>query len=137
MELQMPVMLERRLQEIDRGFQITDAEFKRALHACEPDLVFDMGDRFDLWHPRKGQWQAVHYRGKHLTSMERGTIPEWNIYFRGMVLRLGWRETLETIANRVPKVTREKVCAFLGAPLRRPVYKERQRITLPSAEADV
>lgn len=108
-----------------RGHQISEVELKQVLRGLNKDIHFDMGAALNLTHPRIGEWQGVFLNGRHLTSMGRGMLPEFNIYrtrkapngdvHRAMLLEIGWRHTLESLVRqRVPGVTWDALCIALG-----------------------
>lgn len=127
---------------LDYGLKFDEVLLKQTLQALNPSLHFDMGAALNLYHPKRGPedfsglddadvrdvvkgWQGVFLNGKHLTSMDRGEIPEYNVYrlvtlpsgFKepGEVLRIGWRTTLENLVRaRVPGVTWDALRLALG-----------------------
>jgi hypothetical protein len=116
----------------DLGQQIHEATLKKGLRELNPWLHFDMGAALNIHHPRIGEWQGVFYKGKNVSSMDRGSLPEYNVYavkkvpefkdgeithrvVRDRVLRIGWRTTLERlIRQNVPGITQETVCVKFG-----------------------
>jgi hypothetical protein len=110
------------------GHSLQDTELKKVLQELNPGIHFDMGANLNLYHPKIEQWQGIFFNGTHASSMQRGTIPEFNIYRqvderqkdgttvkkRGECLFIGWRTTLENlVSKRIPGVTWEALCAKL------------------------
>lgn len=104
----------------DFGQSISEAKLKQALVELCSDLHFDMGGKLDLYHPRISEWQGVFHNGRHVGTMGRGILPEFNVYglFKGQrthVLQVGWRTTLEhLVRSDVPGVTWPRLCLKLG-----------------------
>lgn len=62
------------------GTCIDEVVFKRGLQELNPDLHFDLGGAHDIWHPGISERQGVFFKGKHICSMDRGSLPEFSIY---------------------------------------------------------
>jgi len=112
----------------DFGKSIHEIELKRVLQELNPGIHFDMGGNLNLHHPKIEKWQGIFYNGQHLSSMQRGTVPEFNVYKqieevqpdgtklkgRGEVMFIGWRTTLENMVHKkIPGVTWDALCAKL------------------------
>jgi hypothetical protein len=110
------------------GNALHESVVKKALQELNPGFHFDMGAALNLWHPRITEWQGVFVDGRHVSTLQRGTCPEFTIYkvreqpdpqgrmvkVRGEVLFIGWRNTLERIVReRVNGVTWESLCGKL------------------------
>jgi hypothetical protein len=64
----------------DFGFSMDENTIKNGLRGLNSDIHFDMGAALSLDHPFIGDRQGVFYKGKHICSMDRGTIPEYTMY---------------------------------------------------------
>jgi len=62
------------------GQTLQEDAVKSALLRLQPELHFDLGGRHNIWHPYKETRQSVFYRGRHICSMDRGTLPEFPIW---------------------------------------------------------
>ena len=110
---------------VELGQGMWDTALKKALQSLNPGVHFDMGACLNIYHPNMDIWQGVFFRGKHVGSMDRGWIPEYNVYdmvrrpdgkkdYR-KVNRIGWRTTLQRIVNkRIPGVTWDTLCPALN-----------------------
>lgn len=95
---------------VDYGTPIAEARFKAGLRNLNPDIHFDLADRHNLYHPNIERWQGVWLRGQHLSSMDRGMLPEVDFWLLDerknkplRLWRISWRTTLEAISkHRVP-----------------------------------
>ena len=103
------------------GRQLDEVWVKRGLQELQPLLSFDVGGNLNIYHPRMGEFQGVFYNGKHLTSLSRGTIPEYNVYAlekhpdgtssRGRIISIGWRTTFEKLVRRkIPGISWDNLC---------------------------
>lgn len=124
----------------DFGHGLSEFALKKGIQELNSEINFDMGGRLNIVHPNMNIWQAVHFKGKHVGAMDRGThdgvIPEYAIYAlektlnpitytfeqkRGRQLRIGWRDTFEQLHKaRIPGVTRDTLCAKFGVPVKVP-----------------
>jgi hypothetical protein len=98
--------------ERDFGQYFLEEQIKAGLLRLCPDLHFDMGGNLGLYHPRIEEWQGVFHLGRHICSMSRGVIPEYDVWAldkfnqKSHVLRIGWRTTFEHMTRKeVPGVT--------------------------------
>lgn len=57
-----------------------EVDVKRGLQELNPDLHFDMGTALNQWHPHQAIRQGVFYAGRHVCSMDRGSLPEYKIW---------------------------------------------------------
>jgi len=62
------------------GNCIDEVVFKNGLKELNPDLHFDLGGAHDIWHPGISERQGVFLNGRHICSMDRGSLPEFSIY---------------------------------------------------------
>jgi len=90
------------------GRRIHEVDIKNGLARVIPDINFDMGARLDIVHPMMNVRQGVFVRGRHITSMDRGMIPENQITVKDpvnrihrndTVWRVGWRKTFDDLVN--------------------------------------
>lgn len=117
-----------------RGEQLHELTVKKALQHLCPSIHFDMGGCLDIWHPKINRWQGVFHAGRHVGSMGRGWLPEFNLYReemiadgirdgemgRGELLEIGWRHTLEKLVRKqIPGVTWFALCQQLNVDYRR------------------
>jgi hypothetical protein len=99
------------------GFYLNEADIKKGLQEINPDIHFDMGGNLNLYHPSIERWQGVFHNGRHICSMDRGVIPEydcWGMNKHGQkvkIMRIGWRSTFHLLVKkRVPNVTWDALC---------------------------
>ena len=73
--------------EGEMGRMIQESTLKRALKTLHPGFHFDVGGNLDMDHPYIGQRQGVYFNGRHICSMDRGSIPEAKVWmcFPGLV----------------------------------------------------
>jgi hypothetical protein len=62
------------------GTTLNELSIKKALWDLNPEFNFDWGGRLNLWHPYQNGKQSVHFRSKHICTMDRGTIPQAPIW---------------------------------------------------------
>jgi hypothetical protein len=110
---------------LNLGTTLSEQKLKQVLTELNPEIHFDMGAALNLTHPRIDEWQGVFWKGRHVTSMSRGVLPEFDMYQlvrrangeheRGRIEMIGWRNTLESIVRQnIPGVTWESLCPKLG-----------------------
>ncbi len=84
-----------------------ESKLKAGLLRLNRDFIFDLpGRRLDLTHPNIERWQNIRLGIKHIGSMDRGHIPEADVWkYEALsnkplrVWRIGWRTTLEAISR--------------------------------------
>ncbi len=100
-----------------------ETEIKRGLQALNSDINFDLGPRINKFHPREEEWQGVYLRGRHLTAMDRGEVPEHMVCradSTGEIIKIGWRRLFhELMQKRVPGITKESLAAQFNIDWRR------------------
>lgn len=109
------------------GETLDEFHIKKTLRSMNPGMHFDMGACLNLYHPRMDEWQGVFYNGEHICAMDRGVIPEYDIWRldpktneRIYVLRIGWRSTFELIVRkRLPRITWESLCRAFRVDMKR------------------
>ena len=113
----------------DWGQTMHESDLKAGLLKLNSSLQFDPGGRLDLNHPFIDSRQGVFYNNRHICSMERGIIPEFNVWGvvtykdafgeehkrRSHIVKVGWRHTLQVMVDRgVPNVTWPRLSLVLG-----------------------
>lgn len=64
----------------DWGHQLNSADVERGLRDLNPGFHFDMGTALGQVHPYQATRQGVFFDGRHICSMDRGTIPEFKVW---------------------------------------------------------
>lgn len=88
------------------GHTLHEQTIKAGLVKLNSGIHFDMGANLNKYHPRIDDWQGIYYCGQHLTTMDRGVIPEYSIWAmdkfgqKTHIMRLGWRTTLFKLARK-------------------------------------
>lgn len=109
----------------DFGQTITEHELKKGLLKMNSALQFDAYARQGWYHPSVTTRQPIHYNNHPVGSMERGIIPEWNVWtvrtdktgkkHKDRIHKVGWRYTIQTMINRrVPGINWEAASLALG-----------------------
>lgn len=125
------------------GESMDETKLKNGLRTLNPDIHFDMGACLGKYHPHIDRWQGIFLYGKHICSMDRGAIPEYNVWAlakmpdgteeRSHALRIGWRHTLHFLTLRqVPGMTWENFKRVFGVDKKDYISGES---VLPAAEA--
>jgi len=112
------------------GNMIHETVLKRGLKELCPDVHFDMAAALNIWHPRIDEWQGIYVNGRHVGSMDRGSIPEFTIYeliggLPDKALRIGWRDMLHQLTKRhVDGFTWPNFCRVFGVEYKQFVGKD-------------
>lgn len=120
--------------EQDFGRQMSEHVIKKGLTELNPCIHFDMGARLGIQHPMMNIRQPVFYNGRHICSMDRGMIPEYQVCgmadrydpetrtktkVKSIVMRVGWRHTFEKLIKaQIPNVTRETLAKKFNVPIK-------------------
>jgi len=102
------------------GETMHEDRLKDGLKSLNPDIHFDMGGNLDIYHPRIDDWQGVFVNGRHICSMGRGTLPEYDVWHldnegeRTHILQIGWRSTMQAMVNKVDNITWDNLCFVFG-----------------------
>ncbi len=81
------------LDRADFGHTLSSAVIEAGLRDLNPELHFDLGARFGLWHPYIDTRQGVYYRELHLCSMDRGVVPEFKVWeTKKRIVPIPWSE---------------------------------------------
>jgi len=100
----------------DFGETMSEKKLKDGLLKLQPALQFDPGARLDKWHPNIERWQGIYHNLRHVGSMSRGIIPEFNVWgvakdragnkVKSHIHLIGWRWTMLALVDRgVPGIT--------------------------------
>ncbi len=81
---------------LDLGKTISSVEIERGLQELNPGLHFDVATKQNVVHPLQGELQGVFFDGKHIGTMSRGMVPEFDVYDR----MLGWEDIPMVDAER-------------------------------------
>lgn len=94
----------------DFGQSIHETKIKAGLQEINPLLSFDVGGNLGIFHPKMGRFQGVFLNGKHICSMSREMVPEFNVWkqlvhpdgtpYRSHVIMVGWRTTFERLVRK-------------------------------------
>jgi len=64
----------------DWGKTLDSYAVEKGLKELNPDMHFDLAAATGQLHPFINQRQGVFYKGTHICSMDRGTIPEFKVW---------------------------------------------------------
>ena len=64
----------------DWGKTLDSFTVEKGLRELNADMHFDLAAAIGQVHPYINQRQGVYYKGRHLCSMDRGTIPEFKVW---------------------------------------------------------
>jgi len=106
----------------DFGRMISSFDIEKGLKELNPGLHFDMGGKINLSHPRIDEWQGVFYNGRHICSMSREAVPEFDVWWmhkitgeRMYIKQIGWRGTFEILVRkRIPGINWDSLRAKFG-----------------------
>ena len=85
------------MDENDLGRVFRYATLTRALSDLSPDLHFDMGGKLGIWHPRQDEFAGVFYAGRHIATIDRDWIPEFDTW----TMKEGLLEIDPTLAGAI------------------------------------
>lgn len=79
--------------DVEFGHSLDSVILERGLRELCPGIHFDLAVATNQWHPYIEERQGVYYMGKHITGMDRGSVPEFKIWNTEVVVRPGeWHE---------------------------------------------
>lgn len=98
------------------GQMLDESSIKKGLRELNPNLEFDLPGRLGDWGCMNPKRQGVTLHGRHICTMDRNLIPEYNVWAlsrmpdgtkqKTHVEMVGWRHTFERLVRRrVPGVT--------------------------------
>jgi len=130
---------------IDFGHTLTEYEVKAGLRKLNPTFTFDPGAKLGIYHPRQDQWQGIWHNERHITSMSRGTIPEYHVWSTAKdkqgnkrivrIEMIGWRHTFQQLVRaKIHNVTWRSLCATFNVPfkynLRQPAGEKKNTVEI-------
>ena len=104
----------------DLGETRSEHSLKQGFLQINASLQFDVGGRTGSWHPQIETRQSVYYNNQFVAPMERGIVPEHNVWGVGVdklgnkrkshIIKVGWRYTMLTlVTRRVPGFTWDRL----------------------------
>lgn len=79
--------------DVEFGHALDSIVIERGLRELCPGIHFDLAVATNQWHPYIEERQGVYYMGKHITGMDRGSVPEFKLWNTEIVTRPGeWHE---------------------------------------------
>ncbi len=109
----------------DFGHVMQEPAMRQGLQELNSDFTFDIVGNMGFIHPRMGNLMGVFHNQRHVCTISRGQIPEYDVYGvvtlpnggkeRGPCVKAGWRSAFQKIVNkRIPGVTWESLCRKFG-----------------------